>query len=181
MKRIAILTVTMLAMASCVGPRQPAPAPTPAPTPAPRPTPAPTPVPAERYSGDWSVDPLTPAGDWQYQRGGGALSSAVFSAGNGNNLLVIACQSGGTISLTRFGNPVGRGEIRIRTSFGERPLPTEQVSNDRAMFVRLPARDQLWDQIAFSRGRFLVEATRQAPMIVPARPEIGRVIEDCRG
>ena len=177
MKRIAILTVTMLAMASCVGPRQPAPAPTPAPTPAPRPTPAPTPVPAERYSGDWSVDPLTPAGDWQYQRNGGG-SAAIFTDGR-NQLLDIAC-NGGQISMTRNApSASANGELRVRTSFGERRLQTQ--SNGAAYRAILPARDQLWDQIAFSRGRFLVEATGQAPMIVPARPEIGRVIEDCRG
>ena len=43
------------------------------------------------------------------------------------------------------------------------------------------AADPLWDQIIYSRGRFLIEGTRQSPIIVPARAEVARVIEDCRG
>ena len=41
------------------------------------------------------------------------------------------------------------------------------------------ARDPLLDQMAFSRGRFMLLAGGQAA-IVPAWPEVSRVIEDCR-
>jgi len=37
------------------------------------------------------------------------------------------------------------------------------------------------DQIAYSRGRFAIEIAGLEPLIVPAWPEVGRVIEDCRG
>lgn len=180
MKRIAITLASMLAMASCVAPRQPAPSPTPAPAPTPTPRPAPPQIAAERYSGDWSVDPLTPAGDWRYSRSDRG-SSAIFADGRGGRLLDITCTNG-NISLARFGAVrSGNAELRIRTSFGERRLTADTLPNGSAYHASLGARDALWDQIAFSRGRFLVEATGMTPMIVAARPAIGRVIEDCRG
>jgi hypothetical protein len=47
--------------------------------------------------------------------------------------------------------------------------------------VQLQARDPLLDQIAFSRGRFTIEAPGAAMLVIPAWPEAARVIEDCRG
>ena len=37
------------------------------------------------------------------------------------------------------------------------------------------------DAMVFSRGRFVVERTGAAPLVVPPYAEIGRVVEDCRG
>ena len=71
--------------------------------------------------------------------------------------------------------------ITVRSSFAERRLPIHSASQtDRRLTTRLPARDPVWDQIVYSRGRFLIEATMQQPIIVPTRAEVARVIEDCR-
>lgn len=45
----------------------------------------------------------------------------------------------------------------------------------------LPASDPLLDQMAFSRGRFMVTAEGGASIVVPAWPEFARVVEECRG
>ena len=42
------------------------------------------------------------------------------------------------------------------------------------------ASDTVLDQIAYSRGRFAVEAQGLDTLILPAWAEVGRVIEDCR-
>ena len=44
----------------------------------------------------------------------------------------------------------------------------------------VPARDPLLDAMAFSRGRFAVEVSGGPTLVVPAYPEVTRVIEDCR-
>jgi len=44
----------------------------------------------------------------------------------------------------------------------------------------LSARDPLLDAIAFSRGRFALEAAGLETLYLPAWPELSRVIEDCR-
>jgi hypothetical protein len=49
------------------------------------------------------------------------------------------------------------------------------------MAVQLPASDPLLEQMAFSRGRFLVTVEGGPSLVVPAWPELARVIEDCRG
>jgi hypothetical protein len=48
------------------------------------------------------------------------------------------------------------------------------------LIARLPAGDPLIDAMAFSRGRFMVEAGTAAPLYLPSWPEISRVAEDCR-
>ncbi len=164
-------------LASCVAPRNPPPAAPepPAPgAPAVRVTPQ---TPAERYPGDWSVAELAP-GDWSYISRVGS-SSALFGTG-GPAQVRITC-IGGTITLARAGSiatdiPVF---LNIRNSFAERRLPILRNS-DQMLSVELPARDPLWDQIIFSRGRFLIEGTNQTPIIVPTRADVARVIEDCR-
>jgi hypothetical protein len=47
--------------------------------------------------------------------------------------------------------------------------------------VRLTANDQRLDRIAFSRGRFALDASNGSHLTLPVYAEIGRVIEECRG
>ncbi len=174
--RIASLMVMSL-LASCVAP-QATPAPAPAPTPAPVATPpAPQPV-RDRYAGDWTTADLS-AGEWARQtdqRSGKAR--AIF----GDDAMSIICRSG-QITLNRHGIVPAEAaiQLRVRSSFGERVVPARYDMASRNLYLALPASDQLWDQMLYSRGRFLVEASSQPPLLVPTRPEIARVIEDCRG
>lgn len=179
-RRLPLFVILPL-LASCVAPSggPAAPMATPAPTAAPvRPAP-PTPAVADRYSGDWSVAELTP-GEWHYARNG-AASVARFVQGNGPVIASISCAAG-QVTLARAGMiPADMAALfNVRTSFAERSLPIRVDHGERMVSTTLPGRDPLWDQISYSRGRFLIETTRQAPLLVPARPEIARVVEDCR-
>jgi hypothetical protein len=60
----------------------------------------------------------------------------------------------------------------VRTSFGELAV---------ADGAPLPAADPLFDQMAFSRGRFTIAAEGLPMLVIPAWPEPARAIEDCRG
>ncbi len=71
--------------------------------------------------------------------------------------------------------------MRVRSSFAQRDLPLRVDHRAVLLHATLPARDALWDQISYSRGRFLVETSFQAPLIVPVRAAVARVVEDCRG
>ena len=168
-----ILPFTILPLiASCVAPRAPvATAPPPAPAANPHLVPAPI---ADHYAGDWSVDDLSP-GEWQYGGANGA-EMASFSNPTGHGELTLACL-GTMIAIGRSGAGASSPAITIRTSYGERRVAAAGTS---AMWT-LPARDALWDQIAYSRGRFLVEVSGHAPLIVPVYSEVNRVIEECRG
>ena len=178
MLRQIIAFAALPLLASCVAPRDDA-VPVPAPAPAPRPTPAPTPTTVDRYAGDWSVADLG-SGDWSYSRSDSA-SAARFGSGEGATAM-LRCE-GGQIVIAREGVvPADMAVfLNIRTSFAERQLPIRVLpSTGRMLAASLSPSDPLWDQILYSRGRFVIEATRNMPMIVPTRPELARVVEDCR-
>lgn len=150
---------------------RPGPAPVPErtrPVPAPPPAePAPDPVPAPQGQQDRPDPPLTP-GDWSYSEGVGGSVARFGPAGA--ERLSLRCDPGRRrIVVTRQGSSAA---LRVRTTYGQRAL---------APAAELPADDPLLDEIAFSRGRFTVEAEGLEPLILPTWPEPARVVEDCRG
>ena len=168
MNRFVIACLASLAaLAASCAPRPQPPQPTaPPPTPpAPPPTTPPPPPPA-----DWRDAPLSP-GDWTYSAG-----TAVFM-NVGAPVLTVRCDAAGRLSLIR-GGASGGSRITIRTSFGDRSLTAMPAGPGLA--ATIAASDPLLDQIAYSRGRFLVESDGAPVLIVPAWPEPARVVEDCR-
>jgi hypothetical protein len=118
------------------------------------------PPPAGTNAEGWRDQPLTP-GDWSYDPGSGEARYAGFS---------LRCDAARRqVALSRAGVT---GPLLLRTTYGERTLPAGTA---------LPAADPLLDEMAFSRGRFTVEAPGMPALILPAWPEPARVVEDCRG
>jgi hypothetical protein len=151
-------------LAGCTSAPQPEPAP-PMPRPQPMPRAEPVPPPAPRA---WEDMPLTPGG-WAYQMEAGA-SSAVFSGGGGPAFTLRCDRARRQVTLVRAGAEVP-ARIVVRTSYGARSLAAGEA---------LGASDPLLDQIAFSRGRFTVEAPGLPELVLPAWPEPARAVEDCR-
>jgi hypothetical protein len=167
--------VALLALAGCI------PATAPAPTPAPAPAPAPVPQdpveparPAPPVQGNWLDAPQT-AGDWRWRRDG-AESLAQFSAPDGRLLVQMACTAQRQVALTVVGAAPGQLTIRTETA-SQSQTATSGGGGARSQFA---ARDPLLDAIAFSRGRFAIEAAGLAPLYLPSYPELTRVVEDCR-
>lgn len=172
-----LLVVAVAALsASCAQQRIiPAPRPAPAPPPPP-PAPPPSPSPSPQAGLDWREAPITP-GDWSWSTEGDQ-SVARFAGGE----LVLRCdRAAGRVSLLRAGAAPAPQPITITTTSGERALPaTPQSGSTPALVVTLGPGDPALDAMAFSRGRFAVEAPGLAPLYVPSWPEISRVTEDCR-
>ena len=161
--RYAAAATLMLVVAGCAAIPQPA-APPPAPQPvAPAPAPAPLPTPTAGWE-DRAVD----RGAWRYDTA--SRTAAFVPTGSANALLTMAC-SGGGIRMTSALD----GNVSLRTSAG-----TDQLRFDGGS-ANLPTRDPRLDRIAFSRGRFALEAPGGGALTLPVQSEIGRVIEDCRG
>jgi hypothetical protein len=152
-RRHAAVGMAAALVAGCAGRPAPAPAPAPVARPAPPPAPEAAPAPAAE---DWRDLELSP-GEWSYGDG-----EARFPG------LGLRCE-GGRILVSREG---ASGALRLRTTYGERALPAGGA---------LAASDPLFDEIAFSRGRFTVEAEGRPMLVVPAWAEVSRVVEDCRG
>lgn len=181
MLRSIIAFAALPLIASCVAPRDATPPPVTAPAPAPTPTPTVAPpVAVDRYTGDWSVADLGP-GDWSYSRSSTA-SAARFGPTGQSAIAMLHCEAG-QIVIARVGVVPTNGvaALNIRSSFAERQLPAQILpSTGQMLAASLPPSDPLWDQIIYSRGRFVIEGTRNEPLIVPVRAEIARVVEDCR-
>jgi hypothetical protein len=117
----------------------------------------------------WRDLSLSP-GDWSYA-GGGAGSEARFGPADGAASFVLRCDlARRRVALVREGAPA-TAALRVTTSAGTRTL---------AAGAPLAAADSFLDAIAFSRGRFTVEADGAPRLVLPAWPEPARVIEDCR-
>lgn len=163
----ALAAFAMLA-ACAPRPLPPVSVPAPPPAPAPLPPPAPPPVLA------WQDGPLT-AGDWSYDPQ--ARPRAAFA--QQAPLFVVECTDDRRIRLARIGGDAPASGLTIRTTFGERTLPA--AGEGPATSATLASSDPLLDEIAFSRGRFLVHVEGVPDLVLPAWPEPARVIEDCRG
>jgi hypothetical protein len=163
--------LTAMALLAACAPR-PAPPPVIAPPPVPPPPPPPPPRPPAPAL-DWRDAPLAP-GEWSYTNAGG-IPEAGF-ASPGGTLFALRCEPGGQIVLMRMGAPAG--PMTIVTTFGERRLAG--FGNEDQAMARLAATDPLFDQIAFSRGRFVVRVAGGGDLVVPSWAEPARVVEDCR-
>lgn len=172
--RIIVLTAVGLSLtlvAGCV-PRPSAPPPAPLPAPQPRPEPAPSPPPPAPAPADWQDAPLA-AGDWRFRETGEEAEAAFGAA---QPVLRLRCLADRSVVIEAMG--LQGAALTVRTTFGERRLPATATTVGAA--TRLSAGDPLLDQIAFSRGRFMVQSDAGGALIVPSWPEAARIVEDCR-
>ena len=171
--RICVAAGLAAALGSCAPRPAPAPAPTPPPaTPAPRPEPRPVPPPAPA---DWRDAPLSP-GDWSY-RSDAAGSSASYGPA-GQPIFVLRCERPGQVTIVRTGAAAAASALTIRTSTTARSVAARPAEG--ALAATVPSGDPILDAIAFSRGRFTVEAPGLPTLLIPSWPEPARVVEDCR-
>lgn len=166
----------VLALAGCIPPATEAP---PAPSPSPLPTSQPvvvieTPPPAPVYA-NWIDAPAT-AGDWRWRSNAGE-SFAEFSSPSGQLLFQLNCTVDRDMVLAMTSSNTSADRLQLRTETLERTLAA--AAREGWLETRLGPADPFLDAMAFSRGRFMVEAGARA-LFLPAYPEITRVIEDCR-
>lgn len=176
---LRLLTVigALALLGSCTAPPPPAPPP-PAPKPAP---PPPPPPPAPVPPANWRDIALAP-GDWRWAIVNGR-STASFGVPGSAPLFTLACDKPiATVLLARSG-PGGTQHMpmAVTTSTGTRPLLSEPLLSPPGWLVaELKASDPVLDAMAFSRGRFALDAAGTQTLALPSWPEVSRVIEDCR-
>ncbi|MGF7147050.1 hypothetical protein FHS96_000659 [Sphingomonas zeicaulis] len=178
--RIRLSFVLLTLLAGCVSTPAPPPPQPPRPTPTPAPPPPPPPAPVLR--GDWQDWPASP-GAWVYRQDSRG-SLALFGAPDTGAQFMVRCdRAAQRVYLSRAGAvTAGSGPMTIRTS-AQTSSHIVRNTGGQPPYVALdvPPRDPLLDRMAFSRGRFVVEVTGLPILVVPAWPELSRVVEDCRG
>ncbi len=171
--------IAMTLLASCA--TAPPPAPAPAVRPA-APVPAPVTVVPPAYQGDWIDWPLT-AGDWSYASARGG-SIARFGPRDATLFTVRCDRNARRIELARPGMlEAGRSAtMTVRASAGAASYPVANSTSEAGyVAAMLTANDPQLDRMVFSRGRFIVEVNgAPEPLVLPAWPEVARVVEDCR-
>lgn len=177
MRRLLSAVPLVMMLASCVAKPPPRPAPAPAP-----PSPPAVALPAAPPRQDWRDVALTP-GTWTWRRAASGASLAQFGVAGEGAVLALRCDlAGRAVIVSRAGTSAAPGTMTFTTSFGPFTIAATPGGGDPpAIVARLAARDPRLDQLAFSRGRFLVEVAGQDRLVIPAWPEVSRVIEDCRG
>lgn len=172
----------LVSLTSCVGPTPRPSRPAPSSPSASRPAPhrpasavaAPSPAPVAT---EWQYRPATP-GNWTY-RADGAGSVALFGPTVGDTRFSIRCdRAAGRMRFERVG--VGQGAMTVRTSTGAVSWSVSPATGAATIAIRA-TNDAMLDQIAYSRGRFMVDVAGLEPLYLPAWGEVSRVIEDCRG
>lgn len=170
----AALVTGGLALASCSDTRMIPPPASSTPTPAPRPNQ--DSLPAPRPAANWIDNPATP-GDWRWSLEGGQ-SVARFAAGR----LVLRCDlAARRVGLERHepgARPAASPSLRIFTQATARALTATALPDGYA--ADLAGRDPVLDAMAFTKGRFAVEAAGLPTLYVPSWTEVSRVVEDCR-
>lgn len=71
--------------------------------------------------------------------------------------------------------------LSLRTTSAVRAVPaTPDPRAPGSLVMSFAANDSFLDALGFSRGRFVVEGGGLPVLVIPAWPEILRVVEDCR-
>jgi hypothetical protein len=166
--------VSMLALSAYVSPPPP-----PAPKTVSGPPRAAAMAPAPALTGDVNDWPLTP-GDWTYSRDSRG-SVGQFGASGRTAMLSLRCDvQTRRITLSREASAPAQ-HVDIRTSSMTKQLPAQLTGGTPAyVAAEIMSNDPILDAMAFSRGRILVEAEGQQPVILPSWAEIARIVEDCR-
>lgn len=170
--RFRAALLALLALPACVPAPKPAPAPVHSAPAAPA-VAAPAPAPA-----NWMDAAPTP-GDWSWRSAAGA-STASFRNPAGQVLAALRCdRAAKAVELLRAGR-AGDTRLTVRSEAETRALAGTASADGAWTVARIAASDRLLDAIAFSRGRFAVEASGLPTLYLPAYPELTRVVEDCR-
>ena len=128
---------------------------------------------------DWRDAPITP-GRWAWA----STSGASYIDGRGNALLRLTCLrvpgAAPQVALAVDDTVAAPAMMTIITSTLTREATASRLSGGATAGIRLPTHDLLLDAMAFTRGRMAVAIQGMATLTLPAAPEIGRVVEDCR-
>lgn len=166
--------IAYLALGACVAPPPP---------PAPKTMSAPpvaAPAPAPRLTGDWNDWPFT-SGDWTYRHDAKGSVGQFGTPGQTAKASLRCDSQSRRIYMSREVTAPGQ-RIIVRTSSTTKDLvakPTEATPN--YLVAEIAPRDPILDAMAFSRGRILLDAQGQVPIVLPSWAEITRIVEDCRG
>ena len=119
------------------------------------------------------------AGSWTYAPAPDG-SAATFLNVSAMPQLTLRCdRTARRVSLSKPAS-VAVPFLNVWTGTLVRSAPASFNPATQRVTIQLPAYDPLLDAMAFSRGRIAVYVPGSPALVLPAWPDIARVIEDCR-
>ena len=119
------------------------------------------------------------AGAWTYAATSTG-SQAVFGSAGGLPQLTLSCTRANRLVTISKAASAPASAMMVWTTSMSRNLPASFSAETARISASLPMLDPLLDAMAMSRGRIGVSTPGVAPLVVPAWPEVARVVEDCR-
>lgn len=166
----------VVGLAACSGGEPAPPAKTrPAPAAPAAPSSAPRPAPAD----DSWIDAATTPGQWLYRRDERG-SLALFGVAGQSALVTLRCdRAARALYLSRASGGAAATGFTIRTTTRTDTLPARPTGGTPPYdAVALMPGAPILAAMAYSRGRFALDAAG-ARLVLPARPELTRVLQDC--
>jgi hypothetical protein len=118
-------------------------------------------------------------GNWTYVPTADG-SEARFTDTSANTQLIIHCtRATRRVSISKPA-ATAAPNMSIWTSSERRDVPSSFNPATAHLQIALQASDTLLDAISTSRGRIGITVGTQPALVVPAWPELARVVEDCR-
>jgi hypothetical protein len=119
------------------------------------------------------------AGSWTYAPAPDG-SAATFLNASAMPQLTIRCdRTSRRVSIAKPAT-VAVPFLNVWTGTMTRGVPASFNPATQRVTIQFPAYDPLLDALAFSRGRIAVYISGSPALVLPAWPDIARVVEDCR-
>ncbi|MFL6720400.1 MAG: hypothetical protein ACJ8FT_01165 [Sphingomonas sp.] len=119
------------------------------------------------------------AGNWSYAASSGGREASYADASGHPQLFVHCARATRRVTIAKPASAAAP-MLGVWTSSETRSVAASFNSATGRLIIDLSANDALLDAIATSRGRIGFSVGAQPALVVPAWPEVARVIEDCR-
>ena len=119
------------------------------------------------------------AGSWTLAPGSDGSTATFLNASAMPQVTIRCSRTARRVSIARPGS-AAVPFLNVWTSSMTRSVPASFDPATAKITIQLAAYDPLLDALAFSRGRVAIYVADKPALVVPAWPEIARIIEDCR-
>ena len=119
------------------------------------------------------------AGAWRYTPVAGGSEASFLTPAGASQVTVRCTRATRRVAILKPSSP-GASSLWVWTSLQSRTVPATFDPATGLTSAELSAFDGLLDAMASSAGRLGFSTPGAAPLVVPAWPDVARVIEDCR-
>jgi hypothetical protein len=119
------------------------------------------------------------AGTWNYSASAMGTEASFLNPSALPQLTLRCTKSTRVVTIAKPATAAA-ATMTVWTSSAVRPVPASFNPLTNRISIEIVSNDPLLDALAFSRGRLGVTVAGGPSLVVPAWPEVARIVEDCR-